>query len=199
MSWTEPAERRREQARVTPRAEWSEAEFDAYAGARWNRLVRTAYLLTGDHHEAEDLVQSTLAKVFRRWPTIRQLDDPDAYLHRALINNNRSRHRRQRVLHLLTPDPPDRPAGPAAPGGFGPDDDGEHAALAQALAELPPRQRAVVVLRFWEDLSERQVAEVLGCTPGTVKSQASRALRKLRAHPALASRLAPPPEGADRP
>ena len=161
--------------------EWSELDFDSYAGARWSRLVRTAYLLTGDHHEAEDLVQATLAKVFRNWSAIRRLDDPDAYVHRAMINNNRSRYRRQRVLHLLTPFPPDR----VEEGGDGGPE--ERSLLMQALAELPARQRAVVVLRFWEDMSERQVAEVLGCSPGTVKSQASRGLQKLRTHPALAS------------
>ncbi|WP_225447080.1 SigE family RNA polymerase sigma factor [Streptacidiphilus sp. PB12-B1b] len=163
--------------------EWSELDFESYAGARWRRLVRTAYLLTGDHHEAEDLVQATLAKVFRNWSGIRRLDDPDAYVHRAMVNNNRSRYRRQRVLHLLTPTPPDRAdenrdAGPET-----------RSLLLQALAGLPPRQRAVVVLRFWEDMSERQVADVLGCSPGNVKSQASRGLQKLRTHPALASHL----------
>jgi RNA polymerase sigma-70 factor (sigma-E family) len=156
-------------------------DFEAFAAARWSRLVRTAYLLTGDHHEAEDLVQSTLAKVFPGWATISRLDEPDAYVHRALINNNRSRYRRSRVRQLLTarlPEPVQEDGGRTVE---------QRSLLIQALAGLPPKQRAVVVLRYWEDLSEQQVAEVLGCSPGNVKSQASRGLRKLRGHPALAS------------
>ena len=156
------------------------SDFESYAAARWSRLLRTAFLLTGDHHEAEDLVQGTLAKVYLGWPRIRRLDEPDAYVHRALINNNMSRHRKRRVVQLLTPILPERPR----EGGHSRVE--ERSLLMEALAALPPRQRAVVVLRYWEDLSEHQVAEVLGCTPGNVKSQASRGLRKLREHPALA-------------
>ena len=159
-------------------------DFETFASARWPRLVRTAYLLTGDHHEAEDLVQATLAKVFTGWSRIRRLDEPDAYVHRALINNNLSRYRRRRVLQFLTPVLPDR-ASPESADGEVPGS-GARSELIQALAELPPRQRAVVVLRYWDDLSERQTAEALGCSVGNVKSQASRGLSKLRAHPALA-------------
>ncbi|MFE4514655.1 SigE family RNA polymerase sigma factor [Kitasatospora sp. NPDC056783] len=158
-----------------------ELGFEAFAATRWPRLVRTAYLLTGDHHEAEDVVQATFAKVFRNWSRISRLEEPDAYVHRALVNNNLSRHRRRRVRQLLVPVLPDRAS--AAGGGHGVE---ERSVLIQALAELPRRQRAVVVLRYWEDMSERQVAEVLGCSPGNVKSQASRGLAKLRGHPALA-------------
>ncbi|MEU6850400.1 SigE family RNA polymerase sigma factor [Actinacidiphila alni] len=155
-------------------------DFETFAAARWPQLVRTAYLLTGDHHEAEDLVQSTLAKVYLGWSRIRRLDVPDAYVHRALVNNNLSRFRKRRVVHLLTPLLPER----ARPDPHSPVED--RALLVAALAALPPRQRAAVVLRYWEDLSEQQVAEILGCSPGNVKSQASRGLRKLREHPALA-------------
>ncbi|MEV6973165.1 SigE family RNA polymerase sigma factor [Kitasatospora sp. NPDC093806] len=157
-------------------------DFEAFAASRWRRLVRTAYLLTGDHHEAEDVVQATYAKVFRNWSRISRLDEPDAYVHRALVNNNLSRHRRRRVRQLLVPVLPDR----ASPAGGGHRDVEERSVLLQALAELPPRQRAVVVLRYWEDMSENQVADVLGCSAGNVKSQASRGLAKLRGHPALA-------------
>ncbi|MGW3075684.1 SigE family RNA polymerase sigma factor [Kitasatospora sp. NPDC001132] len=160
-----------------------EPDFEAFAATRWRRLVRTAYLLTGDHHEAEDVVQATFAKVFRNWSRISRLDEPDAYVHRALVNNNLSRHRRRRVRQLLVPVLPDR-ASTAGSGGHREVE--ERSVLLQALAELPQRQRAVVVLRYWEDMSERQVADVLGCSPGNVKSQASRGLAKLRAHPALA-------------
>ncbi|MFE4973948.1 SigE family RNA polymerase sigma factor [Kitasatospora sp. NPDC056651] len=158
-----------------------ELGFEAFAASRWPRLVRTAYLLTGDYHEAEDVVQATFAKVFRNWSRISRLEEPDAYVHRALVNNNLSRHRRRRVRQLLVPVLPDR----ASAGGGGHRVE-ERSVLIQALAELPPRQRAAVVLRYWEDMSERQVAEVLGCSPGNVKSQASRGLAKLRGHPALA-------------
>jgi RNA polymerase sigma-70 factor (sigma-E family) len=161
-------------------------DFESFAAARWGRLVRTAYLLTGDHHEAEDLVQATLAKLYPVWSRVRRLDSPDAYVHRSLVNNNLGRYRRRRVRQLLTPMLPDK---------------AEHrsdlvqveerSTLLQALATLPPRQRAAVVLRYWEDLSEQQVAEALGCSPGNVKSQASRGIRKLREHPALAEYAIP--------
>ncbi len=164
-------------------------DFESYAAARWSRLLRTAYLLTGDHHEAEDLVQVTLAKVYLGWSRVRRLEEPDAYVHRALVNNNISRHRKRRVVQLLTSRLPDRPREGAAA------QVEARSLLLEALATLPPRQRAVVVLRYWEDLSEHQVAEVLGCTAGNVKSQASRGLRKLREHPALAGLTA---EGGDR-
>ena len=169
---------------VTDEAGAAEAEarwdFDTYAAARWTRLVHTAYLLTGDRHEAEDVVQATLAKVYLAWNRISRLEEPDAYVHRALVNNNLSRFRKRRVAQLLTSVIPDRAREPVH------DQVEERALLVSALATLPPRQRAVVVLRYWEDLSEHQVADILGCTPGNVKSQASRGLRKLREHPALA-------------
>ncbi|RZD90967.1 SigE family RNA polymerase sigma factor [Streptomyces albidoflavus] len=158
----------------------SPPDFETFAAARWPRLLRTAYLLTGDHHEAEDLVQVTLAKLFPAWPRVRGLDEPDAYVRRALVNNNLSRFRKRRVVQLLTPRLPER----GQEGGAARTE--ERSLLLEALGTLPPRQRAVVVLRYWEDLSEQQAAEVLGCSPGNVKSQASRGLRKLRDHPALA-------------
>ena len=161
-----------------PERHW---DFDTYAAARWPKLVHTAYLLTGDRHEAEDVVQATLAKVYLAWPRISRLDEPDAYIHRALVNTNLSRFRKRRVVQLLTSRIPERAREPQH------DQVEERALLMSALAALPPRQRAVVVLRYWEDLSEHQVAEILGCSPGNVKSQASRGLRKLREHPALAA------------
>ncbi|MFD4985576.1 SigE family RNA polymerase sigma factor [Streptomyces sp. NPDC058374] len=162
------------------RTEHASPEFETFAAARWPRLLRTAYLLTGDHHEAEDLVQVTLAKLYPSWSRVRGLDEPDAYVRRALVNNNLSRFRKRRVVQLLTPRLPER----AQEGGAARTE--ERSLLLEALGTLPPRQRAVVVLRYWEDLSEQQAAEVLGCSPGNVKSQASRGLRKLRDHPALA-------------
>ncbi|WP_432190689.1 SigE family RNA polymerase sigma factor [Streptomyces sp. Tue6028] len=154
-------------------------DFEHYAAARWSSLCRTAFMLTGDRHEAEDLVQTTLAKVYTGWSRVRHLDEPDAYVRRALINNNLSRHRKRRVVQLLTSSLPERV------NGAGLSHLEQRSDLLDALATLPLRQRAVVVLRYWEDLSEHQVAEVLGCSVGNVKSQASRGLSKLRRHPAL--------------
>jgi RNA polymerase sigma-70 factor (sigma-E family) len=156
------------------------ADFEAFAAARWNRLVRTAQLLTGDHHEAEDLVQLTLAKIYPNWNRVRRLDSPDAYLHRALVNNSMSRHRLRRARQLLMPWVPERAQAADTV------QVEQRSLLTQALAELPPKQRAVVVLRYWADLGEQQVADAMGCSVGNVKSQASRGLAKLRRHPALA-------------
>ncbi|NUS27116.1 MAG: SigE family RNA polymerase sigma factor [Streptomyces sp.] len=155
-------------------------DFETYAAVRWPRLLRTAYLLTnGDHHEAEDLVQVTLAKVYLRWHHIRTLDAPDQYVRRALINNNTTRQRKRRVVQLLTPHLPEQ----RDPSGS--ENYETRSELFDALATLPPRQRAIVVLRYWECQSEQQTADLLGCSVGTVKSQASRALKKLRSSAAL--------------
>ncbi len=162
-------------------------DFAAFATAAWPRLVRTARLLTGDHHEAEDLVQTTLAKVYGRWSKVPR-DEVDLYVRRALVNNNLSRLRRKRVVHLLTPLLPD--AVRHAHAGHA-DTIDQRTALMAALADLSPRQRAVMVLRYWEDLNEQDIARVLHCSLGTVKTHARRGLEALRAHPALASDTAP--------
>ncbi|MFC4031344.1 SigE family RNA polymerase sigma factor [Streptomyces polygonati] len=162
-----------------------DAEFTRFVTARWRALTHTAYLLTGDFHEAEDLVQITLAKVYPHWSRVRP-ETAEHYIRRALVNNNRSRHRKRRVLHLLLPFLPETPA-PGPDGGLRTgDEQDDRDALTRALADLPERQRAVVVLRYWEDLPAEEVARTLGCSVGTVKSQASRALAKLRHHPGLA-------------
>jgi RNA polymerase sigma-70 factor (sigma-E family) len=156
-----------------------DGDFAAYATAAWPRLVRTAHMLTGDFHEAEDLVQTTLAKVYARWRRIPR-DDIDFYVRRSLVNNNISRVRKRRVAHLLTPFLPERvherQAGHA-------ESVAQRAALDQALAALSARQRSVLVLRFWEDLSETEIAQLLGCSLGTVKTHLRRGLTALRAHP----------------
>ncbi|MFI6336002.1 SigE family RNA polymerase sigma factor [Streptomyces sp. NPDC050535] len=167
-----------------------DGDFAAYAAAAWPRLVRTAHLLTGDFHEAEDLVQTTLAKVYARWRRIPR-DDVDFYVRRSLVNNNRSRVRRRRVVHLLTPLLPER-MHQREPGHA--ETVEQRAALGQALGSLSARQRAVLVLRYWDDLSEAEIAEVLGCSAGTVKTHARRGLEALRAHPLFAGR--PPVSGA---
>ncbi|MEU6851470.1 SigE family RNA polymerase sigma factor [Actinacidiphila alni] len=154
--------------------------FSRFVAARWRALTHTAYLLTGDFHEAEDLVQTTLARVYTHWHRVRP-DTAEQYVRRALVNANRSRYRKRRVVHLLQAALPESLA--ADGGGLGAGE--ERDALIDALADLPERQRAVVVLRYWEDLPAEEVARTLGCSVGTVKSQASRALAKLRGHRAL--------------
>jgi RNA polymerase sigma-70 factor (sigma-E family) len=152
----------------------ADTEFQAYMAARWPVLVRTAYLLTGDRFLAEDLAQTALTRVYASWRRVRRADDVDAYVRRVLVNANSGRFRKRRVAEHLVAVPQDGrshiPHEPLA----------QRSAVTAALAELPPRQRAVVVLRYWEDLSEREVASVLGCSTGTVKSQASKALARLR-------------------
>ncbi|MEU0391302.1 SigE family RNA polymerase sigma factor [Streptomyces sp. NPDC006208] len=173
----------------------SQGEFDRFAefaAVAWPRLVRTATLLTGDFHEAEDLVQTTLAKVYSHFRRIPR-DEIDKYVRRALVNNNISRVRKKRVVHLLMPFLPEaahRPAGGHA-------ETVEHrAAVLQSLSSLPARQRTVVVLRYWEDMSEQDIAAVLNCSVGTVKTHARRALQALRTHPLFAEETSP--SGAHR-
>ena len=153
-------------------------DFGAFATSRWPGLVRLAFGLTGDRWLAEDLAQTALARAYVAWRRVSQADDPDAYLRRILVNASHRRFRRRRVTEQPG-DPPETPVeGPA-------DLVGDRAALLAALHELPLRQRAVIVLRYWEDLTDAQIAATLGCSPGTVRSQLSRALTKLRESPAL--------------
>ncbi|WP_371666474.1 SigE family RNA polymerase sigma factor [Streptomyces sp. NBC_00289] len=160
----------------------SRGEFAEFAAVSWPRLVRTAHMLTGDFHEAEDLVQTTLVKVHTRWGRIPR-DEVDVYVRRALVNNNLSRIRKKRVAHLLMPFLPETMH--RSHGGHA--EDVEHrTAVAQALSSLPARQRTVMVLRYWEDLSEQDIAQVLNCSLGTVKTHARRGLQALRAHPLFA-------------
>jgi RNA polymerase sigma-70 factor (sigma-E family) len=176
-----------------PVASATAASFEEFAGARWHQLVRAAYLLCGDQGEAEDLVQTALVRTFRHWTRVEQMDSPDAYVRRILVNLANDRWRRlytwRRLLPLLgRPD--------IAPDHSSQVDDRQ--TLAAALATLPPRMRAVLVLRFYEDRTEAETAGILGCAPGTVKSQTSRALAKLRTTlPAeLRDRLEDPVEAA---
>ena len=157
-------------------------EFGEFMAARWPGLVRLAYGLTGDRWLAEDVAQAALASAYAAWWRVRRADDPDAYVRRILVNTSNRRFRRRRVAEH-TREPAELPdlavADPA-------DRIGQRSALLSALRELPRRQRAIVVLRYWEDLSDAQVATALGCAEGTVRSQASRALAKLRGSAALA-------------
>ena len=148
-------------------------EFVEFATAASPRLRRMAFLLCGDWHAAEDLVQTTLAKVFVSWPKIRRQDAEHAYAARTLVNSYLADKRRKRSSEVLTSDLPERPVQPPGPE--------TRIVVLNALATLPAKSRAVVVLRYWADLSVDQVAELLGCSPGNVKSQSARALSKLRA------------------
>ena len=167
-------------------------QFDEFMTSRWPGLVRLAFGLTGDRWLAEDLAQTALASAYAAWWRVCRADDPDAYVRRILINASKSRFRRHRLSERPggPDDLPDQTlADPAA-------DVGERSALLTALAELPPRQRAVVVLRYVEDMTDAQVGALLGCSASTVRSQAARALAKLRASEQLAeedsSGAAPP-------
>jgi RNA polymerase sigma-70 factor (sigma-E family) len=157
-------------------------QFEEFMTSRWPGLVRLAFGLTGDRWLAEDLAQTALVSAFASWWRVRRADDPDAYVRRILINASKSRWRRGRVTEQAAEPPaevPDPAADPAVT-------IGERSALLKALGALPPRQRAVVLLRYWEDLSDAQAAALLGCSASTVRSQAARALAKLRASGALA-------------
>ncbi|GAB2859454.1 SigE family RNA polymerase sigma factor [Nocardioides pacificus] len=149
--------------------------FDEYAVSAWPWLYRCSYLLTGQHADAEDLAQQTLLQAYRSWAKVSRADQPAAYLRRMMTNLFISQHRpRGRRLELLTDAPPE----PRSGAGPGPED---RLLLWPHIASLPPRQRAVIVLRYYEQLSEREIAETLGCSTGTVKSTAHRALHSLRA------------------
>jgi RNA polymerase sigma-70 factor (sigma-E family) len=149
--------------------------FHEFVTARGRALSRTAYLLTGDHGRAEDLVQTALARTARHWPRVRDGGNPEGYVRKVLTNEYISQWRRRRVAELPADQLPDR----AVTG-----DDANRVAvrlaLSAALRQLPPRQRAVVVLRYYEDLSEAETAELLGVTIGTVKSQAHTGLARMR-------------------
>ena len=147
-------------------------DFEEFATAALPALLRFGHVLTGDPLRAEELVQQALVSTWVRWRTI-QHDQPHAYVRRAMVHTHTSWWRRSRRESPL-------PDGFDVRAAEGPDVDERDRAFA-ALRKLPPRQRAVIVLRYYEDLSEADIARVLGCSPGTVKSQASRALRTLRA------------------
>lgn len=154
-----------------------EAGFEEYVVARRAALLRTAYLLTGDHADAEDLVQAALVKAVPHWRRISA--DPEPYVRRILTRESISRWRRRRWREVSTDRLPDRPTDGGTATGV---DDRvvQREALRLALLTLAPRQRAVVVLRYYEQLSEKETAEALGVTVGTIKSQSSRALDTLR-------------------
>lgn len=167
----------------------SDDEFRAWAEHNRQLLVRTATLLTaGDAHTAEDVVQTALTKMYLAWPRLRGVQDRTAYARRVLVNaftdEMRATRRQREDLRSQLPD--------RAVAGGGADEDTR--LLYAALAELPERMRATVVLRYFHDLSVADTARALRCTPGTVKSQTARALDKLhvRLGPALRADEPPP-------
>ena len=149
--------------------------FAAFVREHGERHLRVAVLLTGDWHAAEDLVQASLVKLYRAWPRLDTSTDPDAYLRRIVINTHRSwwraRWRRETPAAAL----PERASGEDIA-----DRHAVGAVVRQALARLPRQQRAVLVLRYCEDLPEAEVARLLGCSSGSVKTHAHRGLRTLR-------------------
>lgn len=151
------------------------AEFEEFVAARSPRLLTTAYLLTHDRGRAEDLLQTSLAKLWLAWSRV---DEPDAYVRKVMMTTYASWWRRkwrgERPAETL-------PETPTVVAQRDPD-------MWSALARLPRGQRAVLVLRFYEDLTEAETARVLDCSVGTVKSQSARGLAKLRADAALADR-----------
>jgi RNA polymerase sigma-70 factor (sigma-E family) len=164
------------------RVERDETDFAALVADLTGPLLRTAYLLCYDLAEAEDLVQETWARMAKRWQRGGAVDSPAAYAHRVLVNaaidSQPARGRRRAELHRDKSGELPEPADPGSIRSLHAVDDQD--VLARALTRLPRRQRAVVVLRYFDDLPEQEVASVLGCSPGTVKSTASRALHALR-------------------
>jgi len=152
-----------------------DADFAAYMAARQPSLLRTAYLLTGDRHAAEDLVQTALAKLYLSWDKVQKRNLIDGYVRRIMVNENSSLWRRAWKRKEIPTD--EIPEVNAATDHH---DHGEKSALWEFVQTLPRRQRAVIVLRFYEDLSDGETAEILGISVGTVKSQASRALASMR-------------------
>jgi RNA polymerase sigma-70 factor (sigma-E family) len=151
-----------------------EADFKAYAAARMRELRRTAFLLCGDWHHADDVVQIVFAKLYVNWDKVLKRDRLDAYVRTMLVRATFDRRRRFGWRReLSTASPPETPANPGS-------NVEDRLLLFDALAKMPPRQRAVVVLRFWDDLDVAETANVLGCSEGTVKSQSARGLAKLR-------------------
>jgi RNA polymerase sigma-70 factor (sigma-E family) len=147
-------------------------EFAEFVAARSPQLYRSAYLLTTSPHAAEDLVQTALAKAYAAWWRVRSAGDPVAYVHGVLVKSFLSDRRRRSSSELPTADLPDRVTTDADPA--------ERIALTAALADLAPLDRAVVVLRFWEDRSVAETAAALGLSEAAVKNRSLRALRALR-------------------
>lgn len=165
---------------VRARRERVHEEFEHFVTESSDRLLRTAYLVVWDLGEAEDLVQECLSKLARRWPRVRVMDQPYAYARRILVNlalDGALRRSRRRGELAIEPGG-DQPVDGRSESGLRQVEDA--ATLIPALGQLPPRQRAVLVLRYFEDLTEEQTAAMLGCSVGTVKATTSHAFSRLR-------------------
>ncbi|MFY1597665.1 SigE family RNA polymerase sigma factor [Micromonospora sp. WMMD737] len=149
--------------------------FEEYAFARTSALVRLARLLTGDEHRAEDLVQEVLARAYARWARISRTERPDAYVRRMLVNAHHSWWRRRSSQEISVADVHDRPDTTDEATGVA-----ERDALWRLVRTLPARQRTVIVLRYYEDLDDTSIAEIMDCSTGTVRTHAKRALTALR-------------------
>ncbi|SHL68861.1 SigE family RNA polymerase sigma factor [Actinacidiphila paucisporea] len=160
----------------------STTQFTAYVRTKGPTLLRTARSLTPNPADAEDLLQTALTKTYLAWDRIDDHRAVDGYVRRTLVNTRTSQWRKRKVDEFSTDELPEPAAGGA------PDlteQQAQRDALLRAIARLPPRQRAMVVLRYYEDMSEAQTAEAMGVSVGTVKSAVSRALGKLRDDPEL--------------
>jgi len=153
-----------------------EADFRAFVAARSSALLWFAHLITGDRRDAEDVVQTALAATALGWHRVRRRDNPEGYVRRAIVHTHLNAQRRRPWRERPSAEPPEPVDPRSAERGV---DDRD--AMWRLLATLAPRQRAVLVLRYYEDLSEGDIAEVLGISRGTVKSQAAKALDHLRA------------------
>lgn len=160
-------------------------EFGEYVAARWTRLVRAAVLLGCTPHEAEDVVQAALTRCLTKWSRVRRADDRDAYVHRIVVNTFIDQRRRRWRGELPSEHLPERAVADGAVATV------DRVGLERALANLTEEQRIAVVLRYYLDLSESQMAAVLAVAPGTVKSRLSRALKALGADPNLAEQETP--------
>lgn len=156
-----------------------EEAFTAFVHARSSSLLSTAYALTRDRQLAEDLLQTALARCYLAWPRIRS-EDPDAYVRRTLINAQRNTWRRRLPALTWQAEVPDREQSPPLD-----DEVVERHTLLDAVATLSRQQRAVLVLRYYEDRSDAQIAELMGCSIGSVKRHATRGLRRLERHESL--------------
>lgn len=154
----------------------AEAEFEVFVATRTQALLRTAYLLVQDEGRAEDLLQTALAKTWFAWSDVYE---PEAYVRKVLVTTSASWWRRKWTREMPTAEVPERSPSLADDG------PGEGQDLWDAIGHLPPRQRAAIVLRYLEDRSEAETAQLLGCSVGTVKSQCAKALAKLRLDAAL--------------
>lgn len=152
-------------------------EFGEFVAARSASLFRTAYLMVGEHALAQDLLQEALIKTYVAWPRLREVGNAEAYARRAITNTAVS-WRRKRSWHEWPVETV--PEGASRSHRFADDELAVRDWLWRELQQLPPRQRAAIVLRYYEDLSEAQTAEAMGCAVGTVKSQVAHGLRRLR-------------------